>query len=182
MNAAIYSAGASIKNLAASTRLTAHARAYPLRIGVNSAICFLPDKWLTWYAAGDARCYHPNYTGHKPASGWCCASESARAEILQADPAWGAVPSMTWPDLRDLMQIHQTYSITAAIALAAHLGARAITVHAHDAEIGHGSACGRFSDRYPPDRHAVESDHINTLRRHLHGRGIPVYFAPKETP
>jgi hypothetical protein len=169
-NAAIYSAGLSIHQLVASNPFAAHADSYGLRIGINSGFDLLPDGFCHWYSAGDHQAYEAQYTAKRPSVGWCCICEEYRGIIMSRDIGWSAFESLTWEDLRYLKEVSiPSYSITAAIALAAQLGAERITLFAHDCAVGKPNANGAGSDNYPEDRAKKEAQELADITRIVSG-------------
>jgi hypothetical protein len=173
---AVYSAGPSLNDIS-ERDIAIHVDAYQLRIGLNAAINKLPDGFLHWYAAGDHAAYSQQYTVRRPSVGWCCIGEDDRKEILAPCTGWGDLRILTWDNLSSLRGVSSpSYSITAAISLAHHLGADDVDVFFHDAAIGKPNANAIGSDNYPKTRSEKEAQEISDLLRVIEPLGTHVEF------
>ena len=170
--AAIYTAGPSLDKHLERMRLDVHEWYYMARIGVNNALNKLPDRFLDWYAAGDACCYRPEYTKNRPREGWLALCEADRTNIFAQEDDWRMLKNLVWCDLQDLRSISSpSYSITSAIALAWYLGARDITIYGHD-----GKGFG-----YENNRAQKEGTEINEITSLLASRQVGVRFVKIES-
>jgi hypothetical protein len=175
MKCAIYSSGPSISR--AFDNDTGRIDDVPdLRIAINNAINLIPDGFTDIYCAGDPIAYRTQYTTRRPNVCWCCLCEPFRQQIHAMGLGWDKLPSLLWEDLPALKPVSSpSYSITAAIALAARLGARSIVIIGHDAAIGHFNSGGpSHGSMYSPERAAKESKEIAQITSHLQADGVSV--------
>lgn len=102
-----------------------------IRIAVNSAIDHLPNHWANWFCAGDACTYRR--VVNRPRIGYC-ALNGFVAEIDELGHPWSVLEVIEWEELPLIMRMPElpNWSIVAALALAARLGATAIELYGHD--------------------------------------------------
>jgi hypothetical protein len=165
MKSIIYSAGPSMRRWIARGGHMAHADEY-LRIGLNGAFRLLPDRWCHWCASGDARAYSPEYTANRSTVGLCCLTDEYLPRIK--DFGWTGLLRLTWGHLPALRRVDSpAYSITAAIALADHLGSRNIHVYGCDMAIGQPNAAEPTT--YDEARLAKEKRELSEVRAAICG-------------
>ncbi len=152
MDIVIYSAGPFLER---TMRPPAHGQ---VSIAVNDALRRVPFQ-IDWYCAGDPLAYTKPITGGKrPRLGWVCKDVVYRRQIEATNPDFATLPSWVWCELP---YGPFNYSITAAYALAAMLGAKRVVVYGAD-QVDDGIRHGSKSDpskqmmRYSPGRAEVE--------------------------
>jgi len=134
-------------------------------IAINMALDRVPWE-VDWLSSGDSRAYDPGVILARPALGFVGMDDIVVRRARAS--GWTGI-AKTWNDLPEMRRIvGASYSITAAYALAAALGATRITVYGADRVLeGKEVIKGRYD---PSRRDAEEREH----KAFVLNTGIPV--------